>query len=485
MRTLFDLHRPGQAGCRLLPEGRPTESAAIPEGLRREGPPPLPEVSEPEVVRHYTVLSQANLAVDTAFYPLGSCTMKHNPRVNEWAAALPPFRDLHPHAPVEAQQGLLQLLVELEGLLAEVTGMAAVTLQPAAGAHGELTAMLVVRAHFAHRGERRTTVLVPDSAHGTNPASARMAGFTVEELPSGADGRIDVERLRAAVGPETAALMVTNPNTLGVFESRIHEVAEIVHAAGGLLYLDGANLNATLGKVRPGELGFDLVHLNLHKTFSTPHGGGGPGAGPVAVTEALAPYLPGPRPAAAGDGTFRWQWPERSIGRVLGGPGNVGVLIRAYTYLRALGAEGLVRAAEQAVLNANYLRARIGDALPLAYEAPFLHEFVLSAKRLRRETGCSALDLAKGLIDQGLHPPTIYFPLIAKEALMVEPTETESRATLDAAAEAFREVVRLAREAPERLHEAPHTTPLSRLDETRAARHPVLTEPAPGEAPGG
>ena len=481
METLFDRHRPGQAGCRLLSEALPTTSDALPAALRRETPPPLPEVSEPEVVRHYTRLSQQNLAVDTAFYPLGSCTMKHNPRVNEWAAALPGLAELHPHCPPPLAQGALRLMVSLERMLSEITGMGACTLQPAAGAQGELTAMAIVRAYFEARGEKRTTVLVPDSAHGTNPASARMAGFQVEEIPSTAKGTIDLAALRDRIGPDTAAMMVTNPNTLGLFEGEIDRVADLLHEKGALLYMDGANLNAILTKVRPGEIGFDLVHLNLHKTFSTPHGGGGPGSGPVAVRGDLAPFLPGPRPVSGDDGTIEWENPPHSIGRLLASHGNFGVLVRAYAYLRALGATGLVRVSEQAVLNANYLRHQIGDVLPLAYDAPFLHECVLTASDLKRETGCTALDVAKGLIDRGIHPPTIYFPLIAKEALMVEPTETESRATLNEAAAAFREVVRLAHEAPEALHAAPHTTPLAHLDETRAARRPVLVEPLPGD----
>ncbi len=477
METLFDHHRPGQAGCRLLDEALPTTSDAIPAPLRRAALPPLAEVSEPEVVRHYTRLSRQNLAVDTAFYPLGSCTMKHNPRVNEQAAALPGLAALHPHCAPPLAQGAMRLMVELEQMLSEITGMAATTLQPAAGAHGELAAMSIVRAHFEGRGERRTTVLVPDSAHGTNPASARMAGFSVEEIPSTASGTIDLDALRDHLGPDTAAMMVTNPNTLGLFEGEIDRIADLLHEVGALLYMDGANLNAILGKVRPGEIGFDLVHLNLHKTFSTPHGGGGPGAGPVAVRGDLAPLLPGPRPVVGDDGTMEWQQPSHSIGRLLASHGNFGVLVRAYCYLRSLGAAGVVRVSEQAVLNANYLRHRIGDALPLAYDAPFLHECVLTASELKRTTGCTAFDVAKGLIDCGIHPPTIYFPLIAKEALMVEPTETESRATLEAAAAAFREVVRLAHEDPETLHAAPHTTPLAHLDDTRAARNPILVEP--------
>ncbi|HEX9592621.1 MAG TPA: aminomethyl-transferring glycine dehydrogenase subunit GcvPB [bacterium] len=482
MSLIFDLHRPGQTGLRLLGPDATAEATDLPAHLRREQPPALPEVSEPEVVRHYTRRSRENFSIDTAFYPLGSCTMKHNPKINDVVASLPGFAQLHPHAAEGDCQGALELMHRLEAALSEITGMAAVSLQPAAGASGELTAMLMVRAYHAARGERRTTVLIPDSAHGTNPASAHLAGFTIAEIPSAADGRIDLAELRRAVNHDTAAMMVTNPNTLGVFETEIQAAAEILHDGGGLLYMDGANLNAILGKVRPGDMGFDLVHLNLHKTFSTPHGGGGPGAGPVAVTAALAPFLPGPRVARSADG-YRWAHDDHAIGRVHGFAGNFGVLVRAYAYIRTLGAAGLTQVSDQAVLNANYLQAMIGDALPLAFASPFLHECVLTAKELAKRHHVTALDLAKRLIDHGVHPPTIYFPLIAPEALMVEPTETESKATLDAAAAAFRAIVREALESPASLHEAPHTTALSRLDETRAARHPVLVEPLTPAAP--
>jgi glycine dehydrogenase subunit 2 len=473
---IFDLHRPGQAGVRLLDPAAPTRAVDLPAHLLREALPALPEVSEPEVVRHYTRLSRENFSVDTAFYPLGSCTMKHNPKINDAVASLAGFTALHPYAPVSGCQGALELLHRLAAALTEITGLAATTLQPAAGASGEFTAMLMVRAFHAAHGERRTTVLIPDSAHGTNPASAHLAGFRIQEIASTASGRIDLAALRAAVNDDTAAMMVTNPNTLGLFESDIRAAADILHEAGALFYMDGANLNAILGKARPGDMGFDLVHLNLHKTFSTPHGGGGPGAGPVAVTAALAPFLPGPR-VAWGDDGFRWATDNCSIGRVHGFAGNFGILVRAYAYIRALGAAGLTEVSEQAVLNANYLRAMIGDALPLAFEVPFLHECVLTAKGLAKRFDVTALDVAKRLIDHGIHPPTIYFPLIAPEALMVEPTETESKATLDAAATAFRAIVEEARENPALLKEAPHTTRLSHLDETRAARHPVLVEP--------
>ncbi|MGD2062987.1 MAG: aminomethyl-transferring glycine dehydrogenase subunit GcvPB [Nitrospirota bacterium] len=479
---IFNLHRPGQRGLRLLGPDATAEAADLPAHLLREHPPALPEVSEPEVIRHYTRLSRENFSIDTAFYPLGSCTMKHNPKVNDALAALPGFTQIHPYATESDCQGALELMHRLEATLGEITGLAAVSLQPAAGASGELTAMHMVRAYHAARGESRTTVLIPDSAHGTNPASAHLAGFRVAEIPSGPDGRIDLAALRRAVNDDTASMMVTNPNTLGVFEAEIQAAAAIVHDAGGLLYMDGANLNAILGKVRPGDMGFDLVHLNLHKTFSTPHGGGGPGAGPVAVTAALAPFLPGPRVARSADG-YHWADDDRSIGRVHGFAGNFAVLVRAYAYIRTLGAAGLAEVSEQAVLNANYLRAMVGDALPLAFPSPFLHECVLTAKELAKRHHVTALDVAKRLIDHGVHPPTIYFPLIAPEALMVEPTETESKATLDAAAKAFREIVREARESPMLLHEAPHTTNLSRLDETRAARHPVLVEPLDSDAP--
>ena len=393
-------------------------------------------------MRHYVNLSQLNFAVDTGFYPLGSCTMKFNPKLNEWAARLPGFASLHPMAPDEAAQGTLQLLWELEQALMAISGMRAVSLQPAAGAQGELTGILMIRAHHLARGDtERTDVLVPDSSHGTNPATASMAGYRTITIPSAADGGVDVDAFRAALGPRTAAVMITNPSTLGLFEKRIGELLEAVHEAGALAYMDGANLNAILGRFKPGEAGFDVMHFNVHKTFSTPHGGGGPGAGPVGVGETLLPYLPTPRVLRADDGTFRLERPgERptSIGRLRSFVGNTGVLVRAYTYIRAHGGSGLREVSDDAVLAANYLKHRLSGAYDLPHGGrPCKHEFVASAASLKKRTGVRTLDIAKRLIDYGFHPPTIYFPLIVEEAMLIEPTETESLETLDAFAEAL------------------------------------------------
>jgi glycine dehydrogenase subunit 2 len=444
---------------------------AVPEAYRRKSPPRLPEVSELDLVRHYTTLSQRNWAIDVGPYPLGSCTMKYNPKVNEETAALPGFRDLHPWQPESHVQGALQLLWEMERVLAELTGMARVTFQPAAGAQGELTGLLMMRTFHAQGGDPRSVVLIPDSAHGTNPASVALAGYRVRQVPSDARGLVDLDALRGALDPSVAGLMLTNPNTLGHFERDIEQIAAAVHAVGGLLYFDGANLNAILGKVRPGDMGFDIVHMNTHKTFTTPHGGGGPGAGPVAVTERLEAFLPTPV-VGYDEAAGRWFWDEdrpASIGRIHGFHGNFGVLVRAYTYLRSIGGEGLVRVAERAVLNANYLRARIEPAFPEAYPGPCMHEFVSTARRYRG-AGVRAMDVAKRLIDLGYHPPTVYFPLVVEEAMMVEPTETESRESLDGLADALAQIAEEARRDPEVLHRAPVTTPVGRLDEARAAR---------------
>jgi glycine dehydrogenase subunit 2 len=449
----------------------------IPAEQRRAMPPALPELNEPEVVRHYVNLSQLNHAVDTGFYPLGSCTMKYNPKVDEWAARLHGFASLHPLAPDDAAQGTLQLLWELEQLLVEITGMRAFTLQPAAGAQGELTGILMVRAWHRSRGDdARTEVLVPDSAHGTNPATASMAGLRTVHVPSAPDGGIDLDAFRAALGPSTAAVMITNPSTLGLFESRVGELLDAVHEAGALAYMDGANLNAILGRFRPGTAGFDVMHLNTHKTFSTPHGGGGPGSGPVGVGETLLPFLPAPRVLLAADGSFRLEGPDErpaSIGRVRSFVGNTGVLVRAYAYLRAHGT-ALAEVTDDAVLAANYLKHRLVGAYDVPYERACKHEFVASAASLRRETGIRTLDVAKRLIDFGFHPPTVYFPLTVEEAMLIEPTETESKETLDAFADAMIEIARVAHEYPERLHAAPATAPVSRLDEATAARQPNL-----------
>jgi glycine dehydrogenase subunit 2 len=475
--TLFERSRPGRGGGKV-PHPPKDALARIPAGLLRGEGPRLPEVSEPELTRHYVNLSQLNYAVDTGFYPLGSCTMKYNPKIDEWAARLPGFAALHPFAPDELSQGTLQLLWELEGALAEIGGMKAVTLQPAAGAQGELTGILMVRAYHRSRGDTaRSEVLVPDSAHGTNPATASMAGFRTISIPSASDGGVDVDAFRSALGPKTAAVMITNPSTLGLFESRLGELLDAVHKAGALAYMDGANLNAIMGRFKPGEAGFDVMHINVHKTFSTPHGGGGPGAGPVGVGEKLLPFLPSPRVLHEPDGRFRLEaYGERpaSIGRVRAFAGNAGILVRAYAYIRAHGASGLCEVSEDAVLAANYLKARLADVLDVPFPRPCMHEFVASSATLKAETGVRTLDVAKRLIDYGFHPPTVYFPLTVEEALLIEPTETESLETLDAFVEAMRCIVDEARHDPDLLHSAPHSSPVRRLDEATAARQPNL-----------
>lgn len=403
----------------------------------RTQPLVLPEVSETELTRHYTALSKRVHGVNDGFYPLGSCTMKYNPKINEDMAALPGFTQVHPLQPQETVQGCLEAYALAEELFGEITGMDAMTFQPAAGAHGEFTGLLLIKAYHRSRGELgRNKIIVPDSAHGTNPASAVMAGFQVINIPSGADGCVDVEALRAAVGPDTAGLMLTNPNTVGIFDKNILDITQIVHEAGGLCYYDGANLNAVMGVVRPGDMGFDVIHLNLHKTFSTPHGGGGPGAGAVGFKELLRPFLPGPV-VVKGESGYQFAQPEQSIGRMKNFYGNFTVVIKALTYVLTLGQEGIGEAAQNAVLNANYMRKRLEDTFHMAYAGPCMHEFVMSLDDLKEETGVSALDLAKGLLDNGIHPPTMYFPLIVHEALMVEPTETESRETLDEACDVF------------------------------------------------
>ena len=476
--TLFELGRPGRGGGKI-PHPPKDALDRIPAAARRSRPAALPELNEPEVARHYVNLSQLNHAVDTGFYPLGSCTMKFNPKLNEWAARLPGFAGLHPEAPDEVAQGTLQLLWELERLLAEISGMRAVSLQPAAGAQGELTGILMVRAYHHARGEaERTEVLVPDSAHGTNPATASMAGFRTVNVPSAADGGVDLDAFRSALGPRTAAVMITNPSTLGLFEARIGELLEAVHAAGALAYMDGANLNAIMGRFKPGEAGFDVMHINTHKTFSTPHGGGGPGAGPVGVGEALLPFLPTPRVLRDEDGRFRLERTgERptSIGRLRSFAGNTGVLIRAYAYIRAHGT-ALAEVTDDAVLAANYLKQRLADGG--AYDVPFgrpcKHEFVAGSSSLKRRTGVRTLDVAKRLIDFGFHPPTIYFPHTVDESMLIEPTETESIETLDAFADALAAIAAEAEADPELVRSAPHTAPVRRLDEATAARQPNL-----------
>ena len=475
--TLFERSRPGRGGGKIPHAPKDALSRIPADQLRTDGPH-LPEVAEPELTRHYVNLSQLNYAVDTGFYPLGSCTMKWNPKVNEWAARLNGFASLHPFAPDELAQGTLALLWELEQALAEIGGMRAVTLQPAAGAQGELTGILMVRAYHRSRGDLgRTEVLVPDSAHGTNPATATMAGFKTVSIPSAADGGVDLVAFRAALGPQTVAVMITNPSTLGLFESSIGELLEAVHAVGALAYMDGANLNAIMGRFKPGAAGFDVMHINVHKTFSTPHGGGGPGAGPVGVGERLLPFLPSPRVLREPDGSFRLERSgERptSIGRVRSFAGNAGVLVRAYAYIRAQGAAGLREVSDDAVLAANYLMTRLTGTLDIPFSRHCMHEFVASAATLKAQTGIRTIDIAKRLIDYGFHPPTIYFPLTVEEALLIEPTETESLETLDAFVEALRCIVEEAHVDPDLLHSAPHSSPVRRLDETAAARQPNL-----------
>jgi len=471
---LFEKSKPGSSSLRPPASDvpvRPVEELLPPDVLAPQ-PPPLPELSEPDLVRHFVNLSQLNMSVDTHFYPLGSCTMKYNPKRNERLAGLPGFLDVHPYQPEQTIQGLLELLYRSQTMLAEIAGLDAVSLQPAAGAHGELTALLVAAAYFHDRGQKRSVVLIPDGAHGTNPASATMAGFDVLPVKSTPEGFVDVDDLRARLNRETAAFMITNPNTLGMFEPRIAEIACMVHDAGALVYLDGANMNAILGITRPGDFGADLMHFNPHKTFSGPHGGGGPGAGPIAVGKRLAPYLPAPIVVRDGD-RYRLDCDRpKSIGRVRSFFGNTGVLVRMYCYIATHGPDGLRRVSENAVLNANYLLARLKDVLPVPQGDRCMHEFVATAARLKAERGISAMDIAKRLLDYGCHAPTVYFPLIVREALMIEPTETEGRATLDAFADILRKIVA---EPSELLHEAPHTTPVDRPDEVRAARRPVLT----------
>ncbi|HNY31924.1 MAG TPA: aminomethyl-transferring glycine dehydrogenase subunit GcvPB [Fibrobacteria bacterium] len=476
-RTLFEKSRPGQRGTGPMEWDvpRPGLDALIPASIRRRTAPRLPELSEGEVVRHFVNLSAKNHHIDKGFYPLGSCTMKYNPKVHENLARLSGFSTLHPLQPSETIQGALELIWRLERDLAQISGMDAVTLQPAAGAHGELTAMLVVRAYHQSRGERRGKILIPDSAHGTNPASAAIAGFECVTVKSAADGRVDVDDLKSKLTSDVAAFMITNPNTVGLFETRVEEICAACHAVGAQVYMDGANLNALVGIARPGDLGFDVMHFNLHKTFATPHGGGGPGCGPVGVKSHLAPFLPSPRVEKRGD-AFSQERPSTSIGPVHGAFGNFLVMVRAYAYILAMGSEGMSEVGRTAVLNANYLYAKIRHALSCKYDGPYMHEFVLDGSALKKN-GLHTSDFAKRLMDFGVYAPTIYFPLIVPEAMMIEPTETESRETLDRFAEIFLEVWREAQETPEVLHSAPHNLPLKRVDDVRAAKELVLTHP--------
>jgi glycine dehydrogenase subunit 2 len=496
------IYEKSQAGRRAsaLPSYDLPPPPELPEQLRRTEPPRLPEVAEFELVRHFTELSTRNFGVDTGFYPLGSCTMKYNPRINERLAALPGFARLHPLQEEDGAQGALELMWRLQEILAEVTGLDAVSLQPAAGSQGELTGLLLVRAYFAARGEgeQRRKVVIPDTAHGTNPASVTMAGYELTPVRTDARGNIDVDDLRGKVDEHTAALMLTNPSTLGLFDENIEEIERIFHGAGALMYYDGANLNAVCGISRPGDMGFDIVHINLHKTFSQPHGGGGPGGGPVAVRDILEPFLPVPAVVRREDGGFGLDYDRpQTIGKVRGFTGPFGVFVRSYAYIRMWGPR-LREMSEVAVLNANYVLARLKDAYDLPFDRLCMHEFVVSARSLKKQHGCTALDVAKRLMDYGFHPPTIYFPLIVPEALMVEPTETEAKETLDAFCDAMLAIAREAAEEPELLKEAPHHRPVKRLDEVRAAKRLVVkygfaehsqpdAEPAPAstQAPSG
>jgi glycine dehydrogenase subunit 2 len=487
-KLIFGYSRPGRGARGQWPPAPASAASlvdALPQALRRRRRPLLPEVSELDAVRHYTRLSQLNFSIDTHFYPLGSCTMKYNPRACNAAALLPEFLGRHPLAPIEHGQGFLACMYELQEMLKTVTGMRGVALSPLAGAHGEFAGVAMIRAYHRQRGDlARNEIIVPQAAHGTNPATATMCGCVAREVAVGADGDVDLEALRAAVGPNTAGIMLTNPSTLGVFERRIEQVERIVHEAGGLLYYDGANLNAILGKVRPGDMGFDAIHMNLHKTFSTPHGGGGPGAGAVGVSARLLPFLPLPIVAREADAErdrgseqplYRWLGERdlpQSIGRLTSFGGNAGVLLRAYVYMRMLGREGMRRVGEYATLNANYLSARLQQ---IGFEAAFpqrraSHEFIITLRRAEQDHGVTAMDVAKRLLDLGFHAPTTYFPTLISECLLIEPTETESKQTLDEFTDAMAQILREAQEDPEQLHGAPHTLPVRRLDDVRAAR---------------
>jgi glycine dehydrogenase subunit 2 len=474
-RLIFELSSPGRVAYSLPETDVPARPVAelIPAAHLRASAPALPEVSEFDVVRHYSRLSRLNYGVDTHFYPLGSCTMKYNPKLNEDMARLPGFARLHPLVPAAAAQGALALMHALAGMLAEIAGMDAVSLQPAAGAQGELAGVLMIRAYHASRREKRTKVLIPDSAHGTNPASTAVAGYEVVEVKSNARGEVDLEDLARRVDTDVAAFMITVPNTLGMFEPKVTEISELCHAKGVQVYMDGANLNAILGITRPGDLGFDVCHFNLHKTFTTPHGGGGPGAGPVGIKAHLEPFLPVPVVVKDGD-RFGLDWKRpKSIGKLQAFWGNVGMLVRAYTYIRTMGGEGLRSVADNAILNANYVLKRLEAHYDVPVAGPCMHECVLSARRQKRQ-GVTAMDVAKRLLDLGFYAPSTYFPLIVEEALMIEPTETESRETLDAFCDAMIQIAEEAATSPQPIHDAPVTTPVRRLDQTRAAREPAL-----------
>jgi glycine dehydrogenase subunit 2 len=487
MKLIFEKSRSSRRGGELPRHDVPR--AEVPAELRRTTPPRLPELAEPEILRHFTELSTRNFGIDTGFYPLGSCTMKYNPRVNERLVMLPGFRDLHPYQDEDGIQGALELMWRLQEALIEVSGLHACSLQPAAGSQGELTGLMLMRAYFADRGEgdRRDTIVTADTAHGTNPASVTMAGYKLAKVRTDARGNVDVAHLRELVDEHTAGLMLTNPSTLGLFDEHIEEIAEIFHEVGALLYYDGANLNAVCGISRPGDMGFDIVHINLHKTFSQPHGGGGPGGGPIVVRDKLEAFLPVPA-VVKEDDRFRLDFDRpKSIGKVRGYTGPFGVFVRSYAYIRSYGPL-LREMSEVAVLNANYLLARLKDAYDLPFDRLCMHEFVLSARSLKREHGISATDVAKRLMDYGFHPPTIYFPLVVPEALMIEPTETEAKETLDAFADAMLAIAREAAEEPDVVREAPHHRPVQRLDEVRAAKRAIVKygfdeHPDPGDEP--
>ena len=473
MELLFERSRAGR-GMDMLP-GCDVPEAEFAEGLLRQAAPKLPEMAEIDLGRHYTELAKETHGVNDGFYPLGSCTMKYNPRINEEMSSLPGFTAIHPLQPENSVQGALQVMYETEKLLGEITGMDSITLQPAAGAHGEYTGLLIIRNYHLSRGDKgRTKIIVPDSAHGTNPASAVMAGFSVVSVPSNADGGVDLEALRAAVGDDTAGLMLTNPNTVGIFDPNILEITSIIHEAGGLCYYDGANLNAIMGVVRPGDMGFDCVHVNLHKTFSTPHGGGGPGSGPVGCKAFLTDFLPTPQ-VRLSDGVYSLFAPANSMGQVRSFGGNFLVVVRALAYILTLGKEGIPEASTNAVLNANYMMSLLKGKYDMAYDTVCMHEFVMTLEKLKHDYGVAAMDVAKRLLDFGIHPPTMYFPLIVHEALMIEPTETESKETLDKAAELFLNILEEAKTNGEALHHAPHDCYIGRPDEVNAARKPVLT----------
>lgn len=470
MKLVFERSMP-ERECSILPE------CDVPEvklsGFEREKALNLPELSENDISRHYTELAEHTHGVNNGFYPLGSCTMKYNPKINEEMAALPGFAGIHPLQSEKTAQGCLEILREAEKSFCEITGMDGMTFQPAAGAHGEFTGLLLIKAYHESRGDsKRTKIIVPDSAHGTNPASAAMCGFTIVNVDSAEDGCVDLDALREAVGDDTAGLMLTNPNTVGLFDKNILEITDIIHKAGGLCYYDGANLNAVMGIARPGDMGFDVMHLNLHKTFSTPHGGGGPGSGPCGCKEFLIPFLPGYR--VVGDDVLSMKKPESSVGDVKAFYGNFSVVVKALTYVMMLGREGIKEASCNAVLNANYMMNQLKDIYDMAYDETCMHEFVMDLGKLMKETGVSALDVAKTLLDYGIHPPTMYFPLIVHEALMVEPTETESKETLDEAVAAFREIYEKAKSDGEALHQSPRKASIGRPDEVTAARKPVI-----------